>query len=123
MLRNTMVGLGLSEAMPMPFLAPGDLRRAGLADDGIEIENPLAAEESILRTSLRPGLLASLGYNTRHRNLGVGLFEIGHVFNRPERESAELPDEREHLGVAWAGPGRGNRGRGLARHGRGARRS
>ncbi len=102
-LRNTLVGLGLSEAMPMPFLAPGQLRRAGLADDGIEIENPLAAEESVLRTSLRPGLLTSLGYNARHRNLGVGLFEVGHVFNRPEQESAALPDEREHLGVAWAG--------------------
>ncbi|MGE3619610.1 MAG: phenylalanine--tRNA ligase subunit beta [Acidimicrobiia bacterium] len=102
-LRAALVGLGLSEAMPMPFLAPGELARAGLGDDGLEIANPLVAEESILRTSLRPGLLAALAYNASHRNLGVGLFELGHVFARPEDPAAELPDEREHLGVAWAG--------------------
>jgi phenylalanyl-tRNA synthetase beta chain len=99
--RAAMVGLGLSEAMPTPFLAPGDLARVGLPDDGITLTNPLVAEESVLRTSLLPGLLKSLGYNASHRNAGVGLFEIGHVF----RAKAEpgLPDEREVVGVAWGG--------------------
>jgi phenylalanyl-tRNA synthetase beta chain len=102
-LRGCMVGLGVAEAMPMPFLAPDALVRCGLPDEGIVIANPLVAEESILRTSLLPGLVASLGYNASHRNHGVALFEIGHVFNRPEAAAAELPDEREHLAVAWAG--------------------
>ncbi len=102
-LRSTLAGVGLCEAMPMPFLAPDALTRAGLADEGIEIANPLVADESILRTSLRPGLLAALVHNARHRNPEVGLFEIGHVVNRPADPTAELPDEREHLGVAWAG--------------------
>jgi phenylalanyl-tRNA synthetase beta chain len=61
------------------------------------------AEESILRTSLLPGLVAALGYNASHRNLGVGLFEIGHVFNRPERPDAALPDEREHVALVRGG--------------------
>ena len=102
-LRGALVGVGVAEAMPMPFLAPGQLARCGLPDDGIVIANPLVAEESILRTSLLPGLVASLGYNASHRNHGVALFEIGHVFNRAADVTAELPDEREHLGVAWAG--------------------
>lgn len=79
----------------MPFLAPGDLERAGLPGDGITITNPLVAEESVLRTSLLPGLLKAVRHNVRHRNEDIALFEIGHVFRRPTDPDAELPDERE----------------------------
>ncbi len=102
-LRATLVGRGLSEAMPMPFLAPGELARCGLPDDGITIANPLVAEQSVLRTSLLPGLVGAVAYNWSHRNHGVRLFEIGHTFNRPVVPDAELPDEREVLGVVEAG--------------------
>ncbi|MGQ0831724.1 MAG: phenylalanine--tRNA ligase subunit beta, partial [Microthrixaceae bacterium] len=102
-LRSTLVGRGLSEAMPMPFLAPGELARCGLTDDGIRIANPLVAEQSVLRTSLLPGLVGAVAYNWSHRNHGVSLFEIGHTFNRPSALDAELPDEREVLGAVIAG--------------------
>ena len=96
-------GSGCSEAMPMAFLAPGDQARAGLGDDGITITNPLVADESVLRTSLLPGLLKSVAYNLSHRNDDIRLFEIGHVFRRPSDPASELPDERENLAVAIAG--------------------
>ncbi len=102
-LRSLLTGLGCSEAAPMPFLAPGDLERAGLPGDGITITNPLVAEESVLRTSLLPGLLKAVRHNASHRNDGVALFEIGHVFKRPVDPGAELPDERETVAVAIAG--------------------
>ncbi len=102
-LRSMLVGRGLSEAMPMPFLAPGDLVRCGLPDDGITIANPLVAEQSVLRTSLLPGLVGAVAYNWSHRNHGVRLFEIGHTFKRPSSPDAELPDEREWLGAVVAG--------------------
>ena len=102
-LRSTLVGQGLSEAMPMPFLAPGELVRCGLPDAGITIANPLVAEQSVLRTSLLPGLVGAIAYNWSHRNHGVRLFEIGHVFNRPDDAGADLPDEREVLGAVLAG--------------------
>ena len=102
-IRSALLGLGLSEAMPMAFLAPGDQARAGLGDDGITITNPLVAEESVLRTSLLPGLLKAAAHNVAHRQHGVELFEIGHVFRRPADPAAELPDEREHLAVAVVG--------------------
>jgi phenylalanyl-tRNA synthetase beta chain len=90
--------------MPNPFLAPGDLERACLDADGITLANPLAAEESVLRTSLRPGLVKALATNAARRNTGVGLWEIGHVFRRPAGDgSGDLPDEREMLGVALGG--------------------
>jgi phenylalanyl-tRNA synthetase beta chain len=105
-LRSLLNGLGLSEAMPLPFLAPGELERSGLPGDGIEIANPLVAEESVLRTSLLPGLVQALSTNAARRNAGVRLWEIGHVFRRPDDEApveAGLPDEREWLGVAIGG--------------------
>ncbi|HET8619349.1 MAG TPA: phenylalanine--tRNA ligase subunit beta [Acidimicrobiales bacterium] len=102
-LRALLVGRGLAEAMPLPFLAPGDLARSRLADDGITITNPLVAEESVLRTSLLPGLVKALATNAARRNTGVGLWEIGHVFRRPAAADAPLPDEREVLGLALGG--------------------
>ncbi len=100
--RQILVGLGLDEAMPLPFLAPGDLARCGLAVDAVTVTNPLAAEESILRTSLRPGLLKAVAYNESHRTEGAALFEVGKVFGPPPAGQT-LPDEREHLGVVVAG--------------------
>ncbi|MDG2426817.1 MAG: phenylalanine--tRNA ligase subunit beta [Acidimicrobiales bacterium] len=100
--RDAMVGLGLDEVMPVPFLAPGDLERAGLPADGITVTNPLVAEESVMRASLRPGILKTLAYNASHRLQGLGLFEIGHVYRCPDNEQP-LPDEREYLAVALGG--------------------
>jgi phenylalanyl-tRNA synthetase beta chain len=100
LLHEVLVGCGCSEAMPNPFLAPGDLARAGLDDVAIRISNPLVFEESVLRTSLRPGLLAALGYNESHRRTGVTLYEIGHVY---PPGGGVLPDEYEALAVVLAG--------------------
>ena len=86
----------------MPFLAPGDLERAGLDGGGLVITNPLAAEESVLRTSLRPGLLRSIAHNESHRRREVALFEIGHVY-APGDEGEALPHEHERVSVILAG--------------------
>ncbi len=93
-------GLGISEAMPNPFLAPGDLARAGLEPHGLTIANPLVAEESVLRTSLRPGLFKALAYNASHR-----CDDVVTVRDRPHLRAGgdAAPDEREVLGVALAG--------------------
>jgi phenylalanyl-tRNA synthetase beta chain len=98
--RQVLLGLGISEAMPNPFLAPDTLAMAGLPDDALRITNPLVAEESILRTSLRPGLLRAIAYNESHRRTGVALFEIGHVY---PPGGGELPGEYEALTVVLAG--------------------
>jgi phenylalanyl-tRNA synthetase beta chain len=100
--------------MPLPFLAPGDLERCGLPAGGLVIANPLAAEESVLRTSLRPGLLGAVAHNARHRIPGVRLFEVGRTFevgaggvltdvDVSARAGTVLSGEAEHLGVALAG--------------------
>lgn len=100
--RRLFCGLGLTEAQPLPFLAPGQLAAAGLDPDGIELLNPLVAEESVLRTALLPGLVAAVAHNHARRQVGVGLWEIGHVF-LPTDDDQVLPDEREHAAVVLAG--------------------
>lgn len=103
LLRRVLVGMGLDEAMPSPFLAPGDLSAVGIAEDNVlHISNPLAAEESVLRTSLRPGLLRSVQYNVSHRAPHIALWEMGHVY--PKGADA-LPDETEQLCVVVVGAG------------------
>ena len=110
--RRAFVGAGLSEAMPLPFLAPGDLERCGLPPEGLELANPLAAEESILRTSPRPGLLSAVAYNAARRTRGVRLFEIGRLFGPGElvldieasaRLGRVLAGEREFAAAILAG--------------------
>jgi phenylalanyl-tRNA synthetase beta chain len=100
LLRQVLLGLGITEVMPNPFLAPSDLTRAGLEEEVLRITNPLVAEESVLRPSLRPGLLRAVAFNESHRRPGVALFEIGHVY---PPGGGELPEEYEALGVVLAG--------------------
>lgn len=101
LLREIVVSLGACEAMPNPFLAPGDLVKVGLSEDNaLRLANPLVAEESVLRTSLIPGMLKSVAYNQSHRIRDISLFEIGHVY---PQGSEILPDEYESLCIMVAG--------------------
>jgi phenylalanyl-tRNA synthetase beta chain len=98
--REVLLGLGISEAMPDVFLSPGDTERAGLAAEVVKVANPLVAEQSVLRGSLIPGLLKSLAYNESHRATGVSLFEVGHRYLPAQ---GVLPFEAEQLCVTLAG--------------------
>ena len=99
-IRRALLGAGFSEAMPMPFLAPGDLELASLPSDGLRLANPLVAEESILRTSLMPGLIKSIVRNQSHRNGPVMLYELGRVFGPSDEE---LPEEHDLLAACASG--------------------
>jgi phenylalanyl-tRNA synthetase beta chain len=88
---------GWSEAMPNPFLDPAASQLAGVDDSAqLALVNPLVAEESVLRVSLRPGLLRAVAYNQSHRVDDIHLYEVGHVY---PRGSGTLPDEEEILCV------------------------
>ena len=102
--RGILVGTGASEAWTPSLVPSGDDEALGLADPSVEVENPQAAEESVLRRSLLPGMLRALAFNASHRYPDLRLFEIGHVFAWP-RPGDPLPDETERLGVALATAG------------------
>ncbi len=107
-LRQVVAGTGASEAWTTTFLSAGDVARVGLDIEGtLRVTNPLVADESQLRPSLLPGLLAAAAYNASHRQADLALFEIGRTFRRPPvapgAEADRLPDEREELGILLAG--------------------
>ena len=108
--RAILTGAGVDEAQTPSLLGPGDHERAGLlAHEPIVAANAMIQEESVLRTSLLPGLLRSLAFNAARRSPDVAFFEIGDVFHRPDAarqvdgRDALLPDEHERLAVALAG--------------------
>ena len=110
LLRSILTGAGVNEAQTPSLVGPGDHQRAGLTTARpIATANPMIQEESVLRTSLLPGLLRSVAFNVARRSPDVAFFEIGSVFRRPaadrqvEGRDALLPDESERLAVALAG--------------------
>ena len=98
---DALVGAGYDEIYSLPLLASSDLARAGADpnDAVIEVENPLRAEESLLRPSLLPGVLRATAFNHAHGEPDVALFELGMVFDVPAAD-ATLPTERLHLAFA-----------------------
>jgi len=99
--REVLAGAGFDEAWTTTFLAPGDLERAGLDPAAVEVENPLDRSESILRTSLLPGLLKAVKFNADRQAADVCLFEVGHIFELPGGD-AVVPEETDQLGVIVA---------------------
>ncbi len=104
---DALVGVGLSEAITLSLVSPGDLERAGAPlDRVVRATNPLRSEESVLRTAVLPGLLRAVAGNRAQGLSDVALFEMGRVFLRPldpARAEGPLPEEPEHVALAWAG--------------------
>lgn len=99
---EVLAAMGCSEAMTLSLVSPAELGRAGLPADGVEVENPLRAEESMLRMQILPGLLGVVAHNAAHGQADVAVFEVGNVFLVPP-EGQTLPDEREHAAAVLAG--------------------
>lgn len=108
--RETLAGLGLSQATHLSFIGTEDLDALGF-DSGhaarrvVMVRNPLREEEAILRTTLLPGLLASARYNLSHGAEAVALFETGKVFfDRPDPSDPRIPDQPDRVAFVVVGP-------------------
>ncbi|MGI9018824.1 MAG: phenylalanine--tRNA ligase subunit beta [Euzebya sp.] len=115
--RRALAGAGWTEVLSYPFISDEDIVALGLAEKDprrqtIKLVNPLSKEESVLRTSLLPGLLATVKRNVNRQNTDLALFETGHVFVPPDGENAALdggpggvvlPAEPDHLALIGCG--------------------
>jgi len=100
---DTLVGLGLNEAMTISLIAESDVTRTGRGfDDTVRATNALNADEPVLRPSLLPGMLKSVARNVGYGLTDLAMFEMGHVFLAPGPGEL-LPDERDRLGVLLTG--------------------
>jgi len=102
---DLLVGAGLFQVITYSFgdekwprsLAIGGRR---WRRDGVRLSNPLSADQSIMRTMLLPGLLATAQRNAAVREERAAIFEMGRVF---KPSGAELPDEMTHVGLLVTG--------------------
>src|SRR4051812_31214404 len=94
----TLVGAGLNEIRPMPFVAGG---KGGT----VRVTNPLAEDEAFLRGDLLTTLVGRAEHNLARMQGNVRLFEIGTAFSAAEaaaKQSGEknAPLPKEEMRVA-----------------------
>jgi len=106
-IKGMMTGLGFSEAINYSFISRLSCDHLEIRSDDsrrqvVEILNPLAEDQSVMRTSLIPGLLDTMHYNLAVQNLNLKLFEVGNVFFNTGKADSR-PAEIEMLAGLWTG--------------------
>jgi len=102
--RRALTAAGLDEAINISLLDPERLHHLGWAPGDsrvVSLQNPLAADRSIMRPTLLFGLLDSVATNVRRQNPHVRLFEIGRVYEA--QGPGKLPLEDNRVGVVFTG--------------------
>ena len=97
---------GMMEAMNYAFYHPNVFDRIRLAStdplrQAVQIANPLSEDQSIMRTTLIPSLLANAQHNRNHQINDVQFFECSKVFIPSETD--EYPNEPERVAGIIAG--------------------
>ncbi len=105
-LKGIMTGFGFSEAINYSFIHCLSCDRMKLcttdpARNIVNIINPITEDQSVLRTSLIPGLLETMHKNISRQSTDLKLFETGNIFFSKGHES--LPEEKEMLAGLWTG--------------------
>lgn len=91
--------IGFSEAINYSFSTPVHLDMLKLASDDtrrrqVRLLNPLSEEQTVMRTTLLPGLLENVKRNISYQKTSVKLFEIGKVFTPTGENSLPLENTR-----------------------------
>ncbi|SES91583.1 phenylalanine--tRNA ligase subunit beta [Stigmatella erecta] len=104
-LRQALSGAGLNEVVNYSFVAPRNLEVLGGKEAPVALINPLSVEQSVMRTSLLPGLLENLSRSVRHQVERVAIHETGRAYFRdPEGGQGQRPATREVprvAGLVW----------------------
>ncbi len=98
-IKNILLGLGLDEAVTYSLTDRRVLFEYGQESSMVEVLNPLSQEQSILRTTLIPGLMRLVAYNLNQKQDCVCFFEIGNIFAGKK----EAVDENLNLGIVLSG--------------------
>jgi phenylalanyl-tRNA synthetase beta chain len=95
-LRDLLVNNSMTEIINFSFTAPDAAVKLLLSDDdprrlAIKLANPLVDEQSVMRTTLLPGLLETTARNMNFRSLDLKLFEMRRIYLPGEGE--KMPRE------------------------------
>jgi phenylalanyl-tRNA synthetase beta chain len=102
-LRAALAGLGVSEILNYSLVSEPqlDLFDAGNKPNRVVIPRPISADQSVLRPSLVPQMVETLGRNRAHQADQAALYEIGRTFSRDE---AGAVVETDRLCIGLMGP-------------------
>ena len=105
-IKHQMIGFGFSEVINYSFVNRNDCDLLALATDDfrrkmVTILNPLTEEQTVMRTSLIPGLLGTMHHNNTQQVKNLKVFEMGKIFISVGRD--QLPEEIEMLAGLWTG--------------------
>jgi phenylalanyl-tRNA synthetase beta chain len=101
--REALCGLGFMEVMTLQLSSEErtfDAMRLPRADHTAAVSHPISTEQTLLRPSLAPGLLETLGVNA-HREYPQQVFEVGEVTELTDSETGAR--ERRHVAAALIG--------------------
>jgi len=112
--RELCLALGFTEAMNYSFLSAKELKdfdsREATEKGRLAIPDPVSAEYGVMRDSLLPQMMSSLGRNASHQLESAMLFEMGKVFGKVtipakgDMPAKEQPTEKEMLALGFVGP-------------------
>lgn len=81
--RTKLVGLGLQECLTCDLISPQMAELTGekalTSENQIAVLHPASVDQSILRTTLLPGLLQVVKFNLDRQNPTIAGFEVGHI--------------------------------------------
>ncbi len=104
-IKKTLEALGFLEVITYSFIDPQNFAKLNLPLGDyrwnfLELTNPISVTQSVMRTSLLPGLLEVACHNFFREVNSLKIFEIGKVFFPAEDELAK---EVSHLGILLMG--------------------
>lgn len=102
-LSSTLAGLGLQEIMNYSLTSPAllDLFDSTDAEQRIVLPHPISADQSVLRPSLIPQMVETLGRNQARQLAENAFFEMGRVFARASDGAVQ---EANRVAIGLRGP-------------------
>lgn len=111
-LKNMLVGYGAYETVSYSFISPKAFDMLLMKENdplrkAVEISNPLGADFSIMRTTLSYSMLKIINTNYKRGNKEGRFFEIANVYLPESLPLEKLPEEKQHIVIAFYGENEG----------------
>ncbi len=100
-IRQTLVGQGYREVITYSFVDPKLQSIVDPESKALALANPISSDLSVMRTSLWPGLLQSLEFNSKRQQGQIRLFETGLRFVPDVSVEGGLKQERMISGLLY----------------------
>lgn len=104
-IKTLLVSMGFLEVITYSFISPKSVDTLGVDEKSVlrsfvKLLNPLSIDQSVMRTSLIPGLLSSARLNALQGQNNLRIFEWGKIYLKGDEE---LPHEKQVLAAFISG--------------------